>query len=162
MTFEDCLNLTLRILPLLLQVSVDISYKMQIPLIIAYCPESSIYRRWHTGHGRVSSFHKEVRASRTLTKVLGSIHHQIAREWTTPRLPPSPKALWDQTGCEAPELGHVPIPKVSPRTTAVDQVLPAPGPLKMTLNPPVGPSPPMQKRTLRMMMNMQRFVRVKS
>ena len=47
MTFEDCLSLTLRILPLLLQIPVDISYDMQIPLTIAYCPESSVYRRWH-------------------------------------------------------------------------------------------------------------------
>ena len=63
MTFEDCLNLTLHILPLLLQVPVDVSYEMQIPLIIAYCPESSVYRRWHAKHGGVSHFHKEVRAS---------------------------------------------------------------------------------------------------
>ena len=54
MTFEDCLNLTLCILPLLLQVPVDILYETQIPLIIAYCPESSVYRRWHAEHGRVS------------------------------------------------------------------------------------------------------------
>ena len=75
-TFEDCLNLALCILPLLPQIPVDVSYKMQIPLIIAYCPESSVYRRWHTEHGRASPFHKEVRASRTLIKVLGGIHHQ--------------------------------------------------------------------------------------
>ena len=61
-TFEDCLNLILRILPLLPQIPVDISYETQIPLIIAYCPESP--------------FRKEVRASRTLTKVLGNIHCQ--------------------------------------------------------------------------------------
>ena len=76
MNFEDCLNLTLRILPLLLHVPMDVSYKMQIPLIIAYCLESSIYRRWDTDHGRVSPFCKEVQASRTLTKVLGGIHRK--------------------------------------------------------------------------------------
>ena len=76
MTLEDCLNLTLHILPLLPHVPVDISYEMQIPLIITYFPESSIYRRWDTDHGGVSPFCKEVRASRTLTKVLGSIHHK--------------------------------------------------------------------------------------
>ena len=75
-TFEDCLNLTLRILPLLLQIPVDISYETQIPLIIAYCLESLVYRRWHAKHDRVSPFHKEIRASRTLTKVLGGIHCQ--------------------------------------------------------------------------------------
>ena len=63
MTFEDCLKLSLCILPLLLHVPVDVSYKTQIPLIIAYCPESSIYRRWDADHGRVSPFCKEVQAS---------------------------------------------------------------------------------------------------
>ena len=48
----------------------------------------------------------------------------------------------------------------SPRTAAVDQVQPTPGPLKMTMNPTVGQSPPMLKRMLPMTMNMLRFVRV--
>ena len=52
--FEDCLNLMLRILLLLLQIPVDVSYQTQIPLTIAYCPESSVYRRWHPKQGRVS------------------------------------------------------------------------------------------------------------
>ena len=43
-TFEDCLSLMLHILPLLLQIPVDVSYKTQIPLTIAFCPESSVYR----------------------------------------------------------------------------------------------------------------------
>ena len=75
-TFEDCLSLTLCILPLLPQIPMGISYEMQIPLTIAYCLESSVYRRWHPKQGGVSPFHKEVRASRTLTKVLGGIHRQ--------------------------------------------------------------------------------------
>ena len=75
-TFKDCLSLMLRILPLLLQIPVDVSYEAQIPLTITYCPESSVYRRWHPEQGGVSPFHKEVRASWTLTKVLGAIHHQ--------------------------------------------------------------------------------------
>ena len=41
-TFEDCLSLALH---LLLQIPMDVSFKTQIPLIIAYCPESSVYRR---------------------------------------------------------------------------------------------------------------------
>ena len=57
----------------------DILYEMQIPLTIAYCPESSVYRRWHPEQGRVSPFRKEVRASRTLTKVLGRVHHQDSK-----------------------------------------------------------------------------------
>ena len=75
-TFKDCLNLEPCILLLLLQIPVDVLYQMQIPLTIAYCPESSVYRRWHSKQGRVSPLHKEVRASQTLTKVLGGIHHQ--------------------------------------------------------------------------------------
>ena len=76
MTFEDCLSLVLRILPLLLQIPVDVSYEMQIPLTITYCPESSVYRRWHPKQGRVSPFCKEVRASHTPTKVLIRVHCQ--------------------------------------------------------------------------------------
>ena len=76
MTFKDCLNLTLCILLLLLQIPVDISYQTQIPLTIAYCQESLVYRRWLSKQGRVSPLCKEVRASQILTKVLGSVHHQ--------------------------------------------------------------------------------------
>ena len=79
MTFEDCLSLVLGILPLLLQIPVDVSYKMQIPLTIAYCPESSVYRRWHPEQGGVSPFCKEVRALWTLTKVLGRVHRQDSK-----------------------------------------------------------------------------------
>ena len=75
-TFKDCLNLTLHILLLLPHIPVDISYQMQIPLTIAYCLESSVYRRWHSEQGRVSPLCKEVRASRTLTKVLAGVHCQ--------------------------------------------------------------------------------------
>ena len=52
-TFEDCLSLMLRILPLLSQIPVDISYNTQIPLTITYCPECLVYRRWHPEQGRV-------------------------------------------------------------------------------------------------------------
>ena len=76
MTFEDCLSLMLCVLLLLPQIPVNISFQMQIPLTIAYCPESSVYRRWHSKQGRVSPLHKEVRASQTLTKVLGGVTHQ--------------------------------------------------------------------------------------
>ena len=75
-TFEDCLSLTLCILPLLPQIPMNISYETQILLIITYCLESSVYRRWHPKQGRVSPFCKEVRASQTLTKVLGGVHHK--------------------------------------------------------------------------------------
>ena len=86
-TFEDCLNLGLRILPLLPQIPVDILYVTQILLTIAYCPESLFYRRWHPKQGGVSPFRKEVRALRTLTKVLGGAHHQDSKGVDCP---PSP------------------------------------------------------------------------
>ena len=75
-TFKDCLSLTLRILPLLPQIPVDVSYETQIWLTISYCPESFVYKRWHPKQGRVPPFSKEVRASQTLTKVLGGVHCQ--------------------------------------------------------------------------------------
>ena len=43
-TFNDCLSLTLPVLHLLLQIPMDVLFQTQIPLIIAYCLESSIYR----------------------------------------------------------------------------------------------------------------------
>ena len=79
MTFEDCLSLTLCILPLLPQIPMDNLYDTHILLTIAYCPESSVYRRWHPKQGRVSPFRKEVRALWTLTKVLGGAHHQDSK-----------------------------------------------------------------------------------
>ena len=73
MTFEDCLSLMLYKLLLLPQILVNVSFQMQIPLTTAYCLESSVYRRWHSKQGKVSPLHKEVRASQTLTKVLGGV-----------------------------------------------------------------------------------------
>ena len=75
-TFNDCLSLALQVLNLLLQVPVDILFQAQIPFTIAYYPELSIYRRWHPKQGGFSPLCKEVRASQTLTKVLGRVTHQ--------------------------------------------------------------------------------------
>ena len=76
MTFDACLGTALQVLNLLPQILIDISFQTQIPLTIAYCPESSIYRRWHPEQGGVSPLRKKIRASRTLSKVLGRITHQ--------------------------------------------------------------------------------------
>ena len=94
-TFNDCLSLALHLLHLLLQIPVDISFQMQIPLIITYCPESSIYRRWCSKQGGVSPLCKEVRASQTLTKVLGGITHQGSEGVDRP---PSPAVSEDSVG----------------------------------------------------------------
>ena len=73
-TFDTCLGLTLQVRNLLLQIPIDISIQTQIPLTIPYCPESSIYRRWCPEQGSISPLCKEVRASCTLSKVLGGGH----------------------------------------------------------------------------------------
>ena len=100
MTFEDCLSLMLCILLLLLQIPLDVSYQMQIPLTIAYCPESLLYRRWHPKQGGVSPLHKEVRASRTLTKVLGRVNCQESKGVDRA---PSPTISEDSAGSGGPQ-----------------------------------------------------------
>ena len=45
-TFNACLYLTLQVLSLLLQVPVNISFQAPMPLTLAYCPESTVYRKW--------------------------------------------------------------------------------------------------------------------
>ena len=74
--FDACLGLMLQVLNLLLQIPIDILFQTQIPLTIAYCLESSIYRRWHPEEGSVSPLRKEVRVSCTLSKVLGRVTRQ--------------------------------------------------------------------------------------
>ena len=98
-TFEDCLSLLLCVLHLLLQIPVDISFQTQIPLPITYCPESSVYRRWHSEQGRVSPLRKEVRASRTLTKVLGGVTCQGSEGVDCP---PSPAVSKGSVGSGRP------------------------------------------------------------
>ena len=74
-TFNACLGLMLQVLNLLPQIPIDILFQTQIPLTITYC--RSIYRRWCPEQGGVSPLHKEVRASCTLSKVLGGVTHQL-------------------------------------------------------------------------------------
>ena len=142
MTFEYCLDLTLRIL-LLPQIPMDVLFQMQIPLAIAYCPESSVYRRWHSEQGGVSPLCKEVRASRTLTKVLGGVIRQGSEGMDHP---PSPKALWDRAGREAPELDHTAMPEVSPHTAASNPALSSLRPLTMARKPAANLNPPTRRR----------------
>ena len=75
-TFDVCLGLTLQVLNLLPQIPIDISFHMQIPLTITYCLESSSYGKWHPKQGSILPLCKEIRASHTLSKVLGSVKHQ--------------------------------------------------------------------------------------
>ena len=72
---NTCLGLTLQVLSLLLQIPMDILFQTQI----AYCLESTVDRRWHPEQSRVSPLHKEVRASHTLSKILGRITCQPSK-----------------------------------------------------------------------------------
>ena len=94
-TFNACLCITLQVLNLLPQIPTDILFQTQIPLTITYCPESSIYRRWHLKQGGVSPLHKEIRASCTLSKVLGGVTHQPSE---SVGCPPSPAPSDHSTG----------------------------------------------------------------
>ena len=85
--FDACLGIALQVLNLLLQLPIDISFQTQIPLTIAYCLESSIYRRWHPEQGGVSPLCKEIKASCTLSKVLGRITHQASKGGSHPTSP---------------------------------------------------------------------------
>ena len=78
----------------------DISFQAQIPLTIAYCPKLSIYRRWHPKQGRVSPLCKEVRASWTLSKVLGRVTHQ---PYGGVDHPPSPAVSNNSVGSGRPQ-----------------------------------------------------------
>ena len=100
-TFDACLGLVLQVLNLLPQIPIDILFQTQIPLTIAYCPESSIYRRWHPEQGGVFPLHKEIRASCTLSKVLGGVTHQPSE---SAGCPPSP-APSDHTAGSGGSLG---------------------------------------------------------
>ena len=94
-TFEDCRDLMLRILLLLPQIPMDILFQTQILLTIAYCMESSVYRRWHSEQGGVSPLCREVRASWTLTKVLGGVTYQGSKGMDHP---PSPAVYKGSVG----------------------------------------------------------------
>ena len=98
-TFNDCLSLALQVLNLLLQIPIDVSFQTQTPLTITYCLESSVYRRWHPEQGSVSPLHKEVRASYTLSKVLGRVTHQPSEGVDHP---PSPAASDNSAGSGRP------------------------------------------------------------
>ena len=74
--FDACLGLTLQVLNLLPQIFINILFHTQIPFTIPYCLESSIYRKWHPKQDGVLPLCKEIRASHTLSKVLGGVTHQ--------------------------------------------------------------------------------------
>ena len=160
MTFKDCLSLMLHILPLLLQIPMDISYEMQIPLTIAYCLKSSVYRRWHPKQGGVSPFHKEVRASWTLIKVLGRVHRQDSKGADhTPSLAASEGStgLGRSRGSRAQSCSHarsITSHRSQRSGSTLSQATNKAG------NPAVNPSSPAWRRTPLAKMSMWRFERM--
>ena len=94
-TFDACLGFALQVLNLPLQIPIDILFQTKIPITITYCLESSIYRRWHPEQGSVSPLHKDIRASCTLSKVLGGVTQQPSEDVDHP---PSPAPSDHSTG----------------------------------------------------------------
>ena len=86
-TFDASLGLTLQVLNLLPQIPINISFHTQIHLTIIYCPESSVYRKWCPEQGSVSPLCKEIRASHTLSKVLGGVTCQPSESAGGPTSP---------------------------------------------------------------------------
>ena len=85
-TFNAYLGLMLQVLNLLPQIPVDISFQTQIPLTIAYCLESSVYRRWHP---EMVVFHLSARKSghpALCPKSWAGSPTNQARAWIVPHL----------------------------------------------------------------------------
>ena len=118
--YDACLGLTLQVLNLLPQIP---SFHMQIPLTIAYCLESSIYRKWHPKQGGILPLHKEIRASHILSKVLGGVTQQPSESVGRP---PSPTPLDLSVGSSGPQalgIKLVSMCKEPPLCIADDQAL---------------------------------------
>ena len=118
--FNACLGLMLQMPNLLLKIPLDISFQTQIPLTIAYCPESSIYRRWCPEQGGVSPLHKEVRVSQTLSKVLGVTHQSSEGVDHPPSQAPSDNSA-GLARLRGSRCDPKAMPKVSLLPTAGDQ-----------------------------------------
>ena len=124
-TFDACLGLVLQVLNLLLQIPIDILFHMQIPLTIAYCPESSVYRRCCPEQGGVSPLCKEIRAFHTLSKVLGGVTHQPSESAGGPPSPAPSDHSAESSGSAALDIDLVAMHKASLLPTAGDQTLQA-------------------------------------
>ena len=109
--FDACLGLTLQVFNLL----------PQIPLTIAYCLESSIYRRWCPEQG---GFHLSTRKSGHPALCpkswAGSPTNQV-RGWIVPFLWLLLTTPQDQMGHGTPDVDPAAVPKVSLLPTASNQ-----------------------------------------
>ena len=121
--FDACLGLMLHVLNLLPQIPIDILFQAQIPLTITYCPESSIYRRWCLKQGGFSPLCKEIRASCTLSKVLGRVTHQPSGSASHPASPAPLTTPQDPVGHWTLDINLTAMHEVSLLPTAGDQAL---------------------------------------
>ena len=124
--FDACLGLTLQVLNLLPQIPINILLHMQIPLTITYCPESSTYRKWCPEQGTILPPIKEIRASCTLSKVLGGVTHQPSESAGCPPLPLPQTTLWVLVSHRTLDIEFVARHRVSHPCTANNQAPGAP------------------------------------
>ena len=143
-TYDACLGLALQVLNLLLQIPIDISFHMQIPLTIAYCPESSIYRKWHPKQGSVLPLRKEIRVSCTLSKVLGGVTCQPIESMGRAPLLLLQTTLLVLMGHRALDIKLIAMREVSPPCAADSQTL---GTLQAVTTPFI-PKPPKMATSL--------------
>ena len=101
----------------------DILFHMQIPLTIAYSPESSVYRKWCPEQCGVSPLCKEIRASCTLSKVLGGVTHQPSESVGGPHLLLLQTTPQDPVGHLALDIDLIARHKASLLPAASDQAL---------------------------------------
>ena len=113
-TFDACLGLGLQVLNLLPQIPIDILFQTQILLTITYCLESSVYRRWYPEQGGVSPLHKEIRVSRTLSKVLGGVTHQPSESVGCPPSPAPSDHSMGSSGSPASRPGSSHAQSITP------------------------------------------------
>ena len=86
-TYNACLGLTLQVLNLPPQIPIDILFHIQISVTITFCPESSVYGKWHPKQGGISPLYLEICASCTLSKVLGGVTCQPSESVGRPSSP---------------------------------------------------------------------------
>ena len=121
--YNACLGLTLQVLNLLPQIPIDILFHTQIPLTIAYCLESSVYRKWYPEQGGVLPLHKEIRVSCILSKVLGGVTCKPSESAGRPPLLLLQTAPWVPVGHRAQGIKLVVVHEAPPLHAADDQAL---------------------------------------
>ena len=82
------LSLALQVLNKLSIILIDLTFSMQIPMVMGYCPESCIYQTWHMDCGGTSPL-KKFKASHFLSKKLKWATHEGETDDSSPERMPS-------------------------------------------------------------------------